>query len=120
MSISNLKANKWSKTSPISDLDKIRIECGVDEDFRNRFLADPAGVLQAYGIDIPAGLRINVHQDTATEYNINIPPYRGNDLSSTSLQSASADNGTTWCTTCTATTPICFGSLASLICLINK
>lgn len=118
MSISNLKANKWSKTTALSDLDKVRIECGIDEDFRNKFLADPAGILKAHGIDVPDSVAIKVVEDTPESYHINIPPFRGNDLSQESLRAASADSsGTTWCTTCTATTPICFGSLASLTCV---
>lgn len=117
MSITSLKSAKWSKTSPLSNLDLIRIECGIDEGFRKKFIADPAGVLKSYGIDVPANLKVNVVQDTPDTYNIAIPPFRGNDLSATSLKSAAADsNGTTWCTTCTATTPICAGSLASLTC----
>lgn len=117
MSISNLKSNKWSKTSAMSDLDKIRIECGIDEEFRQKFIADPSGVLKQYGVDVPEGLEISVVEDTPSKYHINIPPYRGNDLSSESLARATASNsGTTWCTTCTATTPICIGSLASLTC----
>ena len=117
MAISNLKSNKWGKTTPLSDLDKIRIECGIDEDFRNKFIADPAGVLKAHGIDVPDGLEVKVVQDTPTLYHINIPPFRGNNLSEESLKSASANSdGTTWCTTCTATTPFCMGSIASLTC----
>lgn len=117
MSTANLKASKWSKTAPLSALDTIRIECGIDEDFRKKFIADPAGVLKSHGIDVPSDVKINVVQDTPGSYNISIPPFRGNDLSDASLKSAAANsNGTTWCTTCTATTPICAGSLASLTC----
>ena len=118
MSTSNLKSSKWGKTVPLSDLDKVRIECGIDADFRNKFMADPAGVLRSHGVDVPDGLNINVVEDTPSTYHVNIPPYRGNDLSSASLKAAAAPGkeGTTWCTTCTATTPICLGSLASLTC----
>ena len=117
MSTATLKASKWSKTAPMSALDIIRIECGIDEEFRKKFIADPAGVLKAHGIEVPADVKINVVQDTPTTYNITIPAYRGNDLSAASLKSAAADSsGTTWCTTCTATSPICIGSVASLTC----
>lgn len=118
MDTSQLKANKWSKTSPLSDLDKIRIECGIDEDFRNKLIADPVGVLTSYGIDVPPGIKVNVVQDTLDQYNLSIPPYRGNDLSANSLSKAAgtANNTTTACTTCVATSIICSGSIASLTC----
>jgi len=115
-SVDQLKSSKWSKTSPMSDLDKIRIECGIDEDFRKTFLSDPARVLKDHGIDVPEGLEIKVVQDTHTMYHINIPPYRGNKLTAEAVEVTAGRKGTTWCTTCTATTPFCFGSLASLTC----
>ncbi|RZS93822.1 NHLP leader peptide family RiPP precursor [Aquimarina brevivitae] len=117
MSTSNLKSSKWGKTSALSDLDKIRIECGVDENFRKQFLSDPKSVLEKHGVDVPDGLKIKVNEDTADTYNISIPQYRGNDLSNAALEKSARDkSGTTWCTTCTTTTPICIGSLASLTC----
>ena len=76
ISTSNLKSSKWGKTTPLSDIDKVRIECGIDEGFRKKFMANPVAVLKEHGIDVPEGLAINVVEDTPTVYNISIPPYR--------------------------------------------
>lgn len=106
----------WPKTIAISELDKIRIECAHDQDFRQKFIADPVGVLKARGIDIPDGLKVNVVEDTPQEYTITLPPFVGTNLAQ-NLAAKSSANPTWWCTTCTTTTPICAGSLASLTCI---
>jgi hypothetical protein len=41
-------------------------------------------------------------------------------LAKGSLQAQAGNNASWYCTTCTATTPICAGSLASLTCLAAK
>lgn len=106
----------WPKTMAISELDKIRIECAHDKDIRRKMLADPAGVLKERGIDVPEGLAIRVIEDTPKEYTITLPPFVGTDMGK-GLEAKSSANPTWWCTTCTTTTPICAGSLASLTCI---
>ncbi len=106
----------WPKTMAISELDKIKIECAHDQAFRQEFIKDPAAVLKARGIDIPEGLKIDVVEDTPDKYTITLPPFVGVDLAQ-NLSAKSNANPTWWCTTCTTTSPICAGSLASLTCI---
>lgn len=104
----------WPGTIPVSALDKLRIECGVDEALRKKMLSDPVRVLAERGVTIPEGVRVNVVEDATDSHTITLPPYVGGDLSSKALTGSSAS---TWeCTTCTPTSPICIGSLASLTC----
>lgn len=44
-----------------------------DEAFRNQFVADPAGVLQTLGVDLPEGVKVLVHQDTDEVFNMVLP-----------------------------------------------
>jgi hypothetical protein len=109
---------EWPGTISLSALDKLRIECGVDEALRRRMLDDPVGVLAERGVTVPEGVGITVVEDTMDTHTVTLPPFVGRDLSSASLASNAQS---TWeCTTCTTTTPTCVGSLASLICTVNK
>lgn len=106
----------WPKTIAISDLDKLRIECAHDQALRNRMIADPNAVLAERGIEVPPNLKVNIVADSPDSYTLTLPPYVGSDLAS-DLSTKSSANPTWWCTTCTTTSPICIGSLASLTCI---
>jgi hypothetical protein len=107
---------QWPKTIALSEIDKIRIEAAHDRTFRERLLADPATVLASRGVEIPAGLKVQAVADTPDTYHLTVPPFVGQDTSN--ALAAKANNSSTWyCTTCTTTTPICIGSLASLTCI---
>jgi hypothetical protein len=104
---------------PLTKLDRLRMESSHNRELRDRFLNDPAGVLREAGVPVvdSATLNIQVIEDDETTHNIVLPPFVGTSPapqgSSTQLGSAS-----TWeCTTCTPTSPICAGSLASLTCV---
>ncbi|MBS1903950.1 MAG: hypothetical protein JSS75_09615 [Bacteroidetes bacterium] len=97
-------------------MDKLKIECAHDQGLRDRMVKNPAAVLQERGIEVPAGVKVNVVQDAENTHTITLPPYVGSDLAAATMAKAS-NSGTWWCTTCTATTPICAGSLASLTCI---
>ena len=50
-------------------------KAGQDEEFRNRLLADPKGVIQQeFDVEIPAGLNIQVHEDSAETAHLLLPP----------------------------------------------
>jgi hypothetical protein len=104
----------------LSDLDKLRLESAVDESLRQALVADPAAVLKERGIDVPEGVTVSVVEDGVDSYTLTLPAYVGSDLSSDALTASASSDGTWWCTTCTATSPICAGSLASLTCLGSK
>lgn len=104
-------------TIALSDLDRLRLESASDEALRKRLVDDPASVLKERGIDVPNGVQVQVVEDSVETHTITLPPFVGSDLSRDSLR-AQAGSATTWeCTTCTPTSPICAGSLASLICV---
>ncbi len=106
----------WPKTIALSELDKIRIEAAHDKVLRNKLVADPRAVLEERGIDVPNGLNVKIVEDTADSYTLTVPPFVGTDTTG-SLAAKSSANPTFWCLTCTTTTPICAGSLASLTCI---
>ncbi|HEX8648250.1 MAG TPA: hypothetical protein VF715_15255 [Thermoleophilaceae bacterium] len=110
----------WPGTLPLSNLDKLRIEAASDEALRKQLINDPASVLAERGIEIPSGVTVRIVEDTLDTYNLTLPPYVGGDLSAQALKVGSAQASTYECTTCTVTTPICFGSLASLVCAAAK
>ena len=46
-------------------LQRIVLRCWADAEFKARLLADPAAVLQAQGVDVPADVQVRVAEDTA-------------------------------------------------------
>jgi hypothetical protein len=44
-----------------------------DPAFKAKLLADPVGMLKAEGVGLPAGLRINVLENTDTVFNLVLP-----------------------------------------------
>jgi hypothetical protein len=111
---------EWSKTIALSEFDKLRLESAVDQSLRERLIQNPEAVLAERGIEVPEGVSLNVVEDTANTHTITLPAFVGTDLS-TETTSPMGGAASTWeCTTCTPTSPIAAGSLASLICLGNK
>ena len=54
--------------------EKVVGKAGRDAEFRARLLGDPKGAIgQALGISIPAGLSIEVHEETATTAHLVLP-----------------------------------------------
>ena len=48
-------------------------KCWADEAFKQRLLADPAGTLKAEGMAVPAGVRVQVVENTAHLFTVVIP-----------------------------------------------
>ena len=48
-------------------------KCWADEAFKQRLLADPAGTLKAEGLEVPAGVRVQVVENTAGMFTLVIP-----------------------------------------------
>jgi hypothetical protein len=44
----------------------------ADEQFKQRLLADPVAVLKENGVPVPAGVTVNVIENTATVYNLTL------------------------------------------------
>jgi hypothetical protein len=52
----------------------IREQLSKDPEFRQRLLNDPAGTLSSvFGIEIPEGMQVHVHEETPSEIHITIP-----------------------------------------------
>ena len=60
-------------------------EVWSDEDLKRRLIADPAAVLQEYGIEAPQDVELNVVEDTAQVRHLIIPPSPSDDLSDEDL-----------------------------------
>jgi hypothetical protein len=58
----------------------------ADEEFKQRLMADPAGVLQAHGITPPAGLQFQVVENTPTQVYLVLPSRPAEDLTEEQLQ----------------------------------
>ena len=68
--------------------DMIRAKADEDEAFRGRLLEDPrAAVNEATGLNVPEGFTINVHEETATDFHLVLPP-AGSRLSDEELRGA--------------------------------
>ena len=46
----------------------------LDDDFKERLIADPLSVLREHGIEFPKGLKVNVLEGKRGEINITLPP----------------------------------------------
>jgi hypothetical protein len=110
---------EWPSTMPLSALDRLRIESSCDEALRSRLIKNPASVLAEYDIKVPEGVKIKIVEDNPQTHTIVLPPHVGHEFTLESIGQSQA--ASTWeCTTCTPTSPICAGSLASLICVTQK
>ena len=60
-------------SGPGDPLQGIITRCWADEDFKQRLLADPAGVLAAAGVELPEGITLKVIVESETERAVVIP-----------------------------------------------
>jgi len=63
--------------APENPLQEIFAKCWEDEAFKERLMADPAGMLKAEGVEVPEGITVNVVEDTAQVRNLVIPAQPG-------------------------------------------
>ncbi|GAB1394977.1 hypothetical protein MASR1M60_31410 [Rhodocyclaceae bacterium] len=67
-------------------------KCWADEAFKQKLLADPAATLKAEGIEVPAGVKIQVVENTAQQFTLVIPP-QPDELSDEALGGVAGGNG---------------------------
>lgn len=104
-------------TIAISDLDRVKLETAVNQSLRDEMIKNPIDTLKKHGVDVPDGVTINVVEDSIDSHTIVLPPFVGTDTAKAAIKGSTANAASTWeCTTCTPTSPICAGSLASLTC----
>lgn len=53
---------------------KVIARAWSDEGFKARLMADPVTVLTAEGVEFPAGMTVNVVENSATAYTLVLPP----------------------------------------------
>jgi len=58
------KAKQWAR---------IVAKAWADEDYKKRLLADPAAVLKEEGMEVPAGIKLQVNENTASTMNLVLP-----------------------------------------------
>jgi hypothetical protein len=63
-------------------------EVWADEDLKRRLISDPAAVLQEYGIECPAGVDLQVVEDTDQVRHLIIPACPSDDLLDEDLTSS--------------------------------
>src|SRR5262245_52330596 len=74
-------------------LNRVVARSWADDEFRKQLLADPVGVLKANGVDIPPGVRVEVHEDSGDVSHL-IIPVKPSDLQ---ISDFSAADGASWC-----------------------
>ncbi|MFV3127226.1 NHLP leader peptide family RiPP precursor [Niveispirillum sp. KHB5.9] len=75
---------------------KIIAKAWADDGFKARLLADPAAVLKAEGLEIPAGIAVRVVEETSTTRTL-VLPARPTDLSDDELDSVDGGGVACWC-----------------------
>jgi hypothetical protein len=84
-----------------------------DEAFKARLLAEPATALAEYGVELPPGLEVRVHADTATLVHLALPPAPPEELSDEQLDAVAGAGGTTT-TYCQCVPPEPYGSVSTM------
>ncbi|MEA1648111.1 NHLP leader peptide family RiPP precursor [Nitrospirillum sp. BR 11164] len=74
---------------------KVIAKAWADEGFKAKLLADPATVLKAEGLELPAGVTFKVIEDSAAVQTLVLPP-RPADLSDEDLGAVSGGGGGCW------------------------
>lgn len=82
-------------TDQTQQYQQIIAKCWADEAFKQQLIADPAGTLKQEGMDIPAGMVINVVENTSNVFHLVIPPCSG-DLSDECLDAVAGGSGHWW------------------------
>jgi len=76
-----------------NQINNILAKCWADASFKQQLLADPAAVLKAEGVEIPAGYTIRVLENTDKVVNYVLPPNPNAELSDSELESVAGGKG---------------------------
>ena len=68
---------------------KVVAKAGADEKFRQRLLADPAGVLKENGIAVPAGRTLKIVENTHKVVHLVLPAKSSGELDDAELEQVS-------------------------------
>ncbi len=70
----NRKGNHMSHELQDKKISEIIAKCWVNPGFKQKLLSDTHATLQAEGVQIPAGVTVNVVENSATVLNYVLPP----------------------------------------------
>ena len=73
-------------------LGQVVVRAWTDEDFKQRLMSDPDGVLRDHGVDVPQGVSVKVVEDTE-DVTYLVLPTKPADVEVSDFQ----DNNTSWC-----------------------
>ncbi len=87
----------------------------ADDEFKARFLADPASVLTEQGIAVPAGLEVRAVENTSNVVYITLPPKPSDELSDEQLNQVAGGTtaGSAGCLSSVSSICTSFGSIMS-------
>ena len=68
----------------------------ADAGFKEQLMADPAGTLQAEGIEMPAGVKVNVVENTEQVFYLVVPAAIPLELSDEEMQAVVGGSGMGW------------------------
>jgi hypothetical protein len=66
--------------------ERIIAKAWADDGYKARLLADPAAVAAAEGIEVPAGVKIVIHENSAGELHVVLPAKPDAELSDADLE----------------------------------
>ena len=71
-----------------SDVNRVIAKLNSDSDFKTRLLSDANTALHGIGIEVPKGLTVRIHENTASTLNFILPSAAtGTELSDATLES---------------------------------
>ena len=69
---------------------KIVAKAWSDEAFKQKLLSDPAGVCKEQGVELPAGVTLQLHENTGSEVHMTLPAKPSGELSQQQLEQVAA------------------------------
>lgn len=67
--MAEVQPQEWDKK-----VGQMTAKAWTDAAFKTRLLSDPAAVMKEYGLEVPAGVRIKIVEDTDTLCHLSLPP----------------------------------------------
>jgi Nitrile hydratase, alpha chain len=71
---------------------KIIAKAWRDPAFKAELIANPAAVLKAEGVDVPAGMTVTVVENTDRQFHLVLPPVPSDELSDEALDAVAGGN----------------------------
>ena len=66
-------AEEEKRGEQVRKMNQLVAKCWADEDFKKRFIDDPAAVMREMGIEVVEGKKVKVVEDTADTIHVSLP-----------------------------------------------